>query len=189
MCLRRKKDKNSKGRAAKRKGSRAEIKFRNLLRSIYPQEVRDRVYRVPLSGGGAVKCDIMDLNDPDSAYEIKCQETLVLHDWWRQSKSQAGTSRTPVLVVTQNYRPFYIIMREDDWAANKEGTAYENYNGEIEMTTTKFMDKAAEIPHRMQGKLELDGDVVSVIPQAFYLEVKSWQADMKYGRIEVEPKG
>lgn len=171
-----KKDKNNKGRAAKRKGSRAEIKFRNLLRSIYPQQLRDRVYRVPLSGGGAVKCDIMDLNDPDSAYEVKCQETLVLHDWWRQTKQQAGTSRTPVLVVTQNYRPFVILMHYKDWTAIRESTIYESYSDILPMSTTRFMDKASNLPVHRAGQIELDGDSVLVIPQEFYLEVKQWQA-------------
>lgn len=181
-----KKDKNSKGRAAKRKGSRAEIKVRNLLRSIYPPELRDRVYRVPLSGGGAVKCDIMDLNDPDSAYEVKCQETLVLHDWWRQSKQQAGTSRTPVLVVTQNYRPFYFLMHFKDWNATRNSTIYADYNEDISMSTTKFMDFAADIPEHTVGIVELDGDVICVIPQTFYLEVKGWQAAEKADIMESE---
>ncbi len=71
-----------KGAGARRKGSRAEIKVRNLLRTIYPTELHKNVQRVPLSGAAAIKGDVMDNNDPDSVYEVKCQETLCLHDWW-----------------------------------------------------------------------------------------------------------
>lgn len=170
------KDKTSRGRAAKRKGSRAEIKVRNLLRSIYPTELRERVYRVPLSGGGAVKCDIMDLNDPDSAYEVKCQETLVLHEWWRQSKQQAGATRTPVLVVTQNYRPFYFLMKKADWDATRNSTIYDIFSDTVDIPNRHFMDRVAEIPDKQVGLIELDDDEICVVPQDFYLLVKGWQA-------------
>lgn len=176
------------GRSAKQKGSRAEIKVRNLLRGIYPKELRENVYRVPLSGAGAIKCDVMDKNDPDSAYEVKCQEKLVLHDWWRQAKSQAGATRTPILVVTQNYRPFYFLMRQDDWVATKMATIYASCNKERLISTRGFMDQAAELGEREVGMLDIDGDLMVVIPQTFYLEVKSWQASEKCDIIESEQK-
>lgn len=177
------------GRSAKQKGSRAEIKVRNLLRSMYPVELRDNVYRVPLSGAGAIKCDVMDKNDPDSAYEVKCQEKLVLHDWWRQAKSQAGPTRTPVLVVTQNYRPFYFLMDNDDWQATKLSTIYKDCLDTRLMSTRNFMDTAAELREREIGLVVIDDDLLAVIPQNFYLEVKSWQAAERCAIMDTEPQG
>lgn len=181
------KKKKITGRSAKQKGSRAEIKVRNLLRSIYPQKYRERVYRVPLSGAGAIKCDVMDMNDPDSAYEVKCQETLVLHDWWRQAKVQAGVSRTPVLVITQSYRPFYFIMRQVDWEATRDSTMYGVFNQAVPLKVSKdLFDDLAELEHNTPASLVLDDDDVLVIPQDFYLEVKGCQAQDKYGIIDTE---
>ena len=123
-----KKSKTIRGRAAKRKGSRAEIKVRNALRSIYPVELHNKVQRVPLSGAGSIKGDVYDANDWDSCYEVKCQESLVLNDWWRQAKNQAGTARTPVLVVTQSYRPFYYFLHKKDWDEMRKMTEYDLFD-------------------------------------------------------------
>ena len=162
-----------KGRGAKRKGSRAEIKVRNLLRTIYPPELRDKVQRVPLSGGGSIKGDVYDANDWDSCYEVKCQETLVLNDWWRQAKVQAGVSRTPVLVITQAYRPFYFILRKQDWDEMRGATEYELFSEEIPMKKIKtLMDDLADLERYKVGSLTLDTDDIVLIPQDYYLEVK-----------------
>lgn len=163
-----------RGKGARRKGSRAEIKVRNMLRTIYPPELRNNVQRVPLSGAGAVKCDVMDNNDPDSAYEVKCQETLNLNDWWRQAKCQAGTSRTPILVITQAYRPFYFIMYKKDWDALRDATEFTLFNKEVEYKHPKnLMDKlATELEPHQVGRIPLDGDTCAIIPQTYYLEVK-----------------
>lgn len=162
-----------RGRAAKQKGSRAEIKVRNMLRSIYPVELRDRVYRVPLSGGGAIKGDVCDNNDYDSCYEVKNQETLVLNDWWRQAKSQAGVTRTPVLVITQSYRPFYFILHKKDWDAMVAATEYNKYTEREEYKGSKnLMDRLAELGLRVTAGLHLDDDDCTIVSQTFYLEVK-----------------
>lgn len=162
------------GKGARRKGSRAEIKVRNLLRSIYPTELHKNVQRVPLSGAGAIKCDVIDMNDPDSAYEVKCQETLNLNDWWRQAKFQAGASRTPVLVVTQAYRPFYFILHKKDWDAMRSATEFDLFSEEIEFKHPKnLMDKLAnEVGTHQVGTIVLDNDVCCIVPQTYYLEVK-----------------
>lgn len=168
-----KKSKTIRGKAARRKGSRAEIKVRNMLRTIYPQELRNNVQRVPLSGAGAIKCDVMDTNDPDSAYEVKCQETLNLNDWWRQAKVQAGRSRTPILVITQSYRPFYFILDKKTWTTMLENTEYSAFNEEVEYRHPKgLMDRLAELDTRQIGRITLDDDDCVIVGQIFYLEVK-----------------
>ena len=162
-----------KGAGARRKGSRAEIKVRNLLRTIYPTELHKYVQRVPLSGAAAIKGDVMDNNDPDSVYEVKCQETLCLNDWWRQAKAQAAPARTPILVVTQAYRPFYFIMYRKDWEGMVAASNFFQLNKNVEFTSTRnFMDKAAELNSYETGVVVLDDDVCSVIPQIYYLDIK-----------------
>lgn len=162
-----------RGRAAKRKGSRAEIKVRNALRSIYPVELRTNVQRVPLSGAGSIKGDVYDANDWDSCYEVKCQESLVLNDWWRQAKVQAGVSRTPVLVVTQAYRPFYYFLHKNDWDEMRNNTEYELFSNTVQFKHPKgLMDGLAEMEKYNVGLITLDEDEVVIIPETFYLAVK-----------------
>ena len=162
-----------RGKAAKRKGSRAEIKVRNAIRRIYPPELRTGVQRVPLSGAGSIKGDVYDANDWDACYEVKCQETLNLNDWWRQAKAQAGTSRTPILVVTQNYRPFYYFMHASDWAEIKSHTLYSPLRLETKFKHPKgLMDGLSDMEDFEIGKITLDGDDVAIIPESFYLDVK-----------------
>lgn len=162
-----------KGAGARRKGSRAEIKVRNLLRSIYPTELHKNVQRVPLSGAAAIKGDVMDNNDPDSVYEVKCQETLCLNDWWRQAKAQALPARTPILVVTQAYRPFYFIMHRKDWEEMVAASNFSQLHKNVEFTSTRnFMDRAAELNSYEAGIVVLDDDVCAVIPQIYYLDIK-----------------
>lgn len=169
-----KKKNTIRGRAAKRKGSRAEIQVRNTLRKIYPVELRERVYRVPLSGAGAMKCDVYDGNDPDSAYEVKCQETLCLPDWWRQAKSQSGSYRTPILVITQAYRPFYYIMRKKDWFSLLEATLY------IGICTSEVFNGSKNLFERLSAKtyteyseLSIDCDECVIISEELYIKVKT----------------
>ena len=162
-----------RGRSAKRKGSRAEIKVRNALRTIYPPEKRNNVQRVPLSGAGSMKGDVFDGNDYDSCYEVKCQETLVLHDWWRQAKSQAGTARTPVLVITQAYRPFYYILHTHDFEEMVGNTEYAGIGEAVVIGNSRnLFDKLAELEPRDTIRLLLDDDLVDIINESFYLEIK-----------------
>lgn len=162
-----------KGAGARRKGSRAEIKVRNLLRSIYPTELHKNVQRVPLSGAAAIKGDVMDNNDPDSVYEVKCQETLCLNDWWRQAKAQAAPARTPILVVTQSYRPFYFIMHKKDWDGMVAASNYFDLHKEVEFSSTRnFMDKMAELNAYEVASVLLDDDVCVAVPQIYYLDIK-----------------
>lgn len=167
--------KNSiRGRAAKRKGSRAEISVRNALRNIYPVEYRQAVQRVPLSGASAFKGDVFDGNDYDSCYEVKCQETLCLPDWWRQAKSQAGISRTPVLVFTQSYRPFYYAMKTEAWESLVSQTLYNEYKLENVTLTNNIglMDKLPGNTDKVVTTITVDGDSLAVAPEDLYITIK-----------------
>lgn len=168
------------GKGSRDKGSRAERKVRDILRSIYPPESRSRVYRIPLSGAGAIKGDVADLNDPDSCYEVKCQEQLQLHEWWRQTKRQAGASRTPILVVTQSYRPYYFILRETDWFPRLDDTEFEDFRYESRVHPGRgFFDELANLGARVVGTCTLDDDPVVVISETFYKEVKTCEAERR----------
>ena len=160
------------GRGARRKGSRAEIKVRNMLRTIYPTELHKNVQRVPLSGAAAIKGDVMDNNDPDSVYEVKCQETLCLADWWRQAKAQAAPARTPILVVNQAYRPFYFIMHKNVWMEMVGKTNFLPLHKEVRFDNNRnFMDRA-EMGVYTVASLTLDDDECVAVPQIYYLDVK-----------------
>ena len=172
------KHKTIRGKGARRKGSRAEIKVRNALRTIYPVELRNNVQRVPLSGAGAIKCDVMDTNDPNSAYEVKCQESLNLNDWWRQAKSRAGM-RTPILVITQAYRPFYYIMKKFEWDAIRNYTEFELFDESVEMANRCLMDRLAELDERQVALMNIDDDECVIIPERYYLEVKEAEYQMR----------
>lgn len=162
-----------KGAGARRKGSRAEIKVRNMLRTIYPTELHKNVQRVPLSGAAAIKGDVMDNNDPDSVYEVKCQETLCLHDWWRQAKAQAAPARTPILVVTQAYRPFYFIMHKHAFEAMVDATDFKPLHKEEVLSNTRdFMNRVAGLGAYTVAEVTIDDDDCVVIPQIYYLDVK-----------------
>ena len=163
------------GRRARDKGSRAERKVRDMLKTIYPQEYRNNINRIPMSGAGYIKGDVSDSNDPDSCYEVKNQEQLHLHEWWRQTKSQAGVNRTPVLVVTQSYRPYYFILNELDWTEMVSRTPYNDVmKSSLIKTGSKFFDDLAELDEREVGSTVLDDDPVYIVPSQFYIEVKSW---------------
>lgn len=163
-----------KGKGARDKGSRAERKVRDILRTIYPTELRKNVQRIPMSGAGYIKGDVADNNDTDSCYEVKNQEQLHLPDWWRQAKSQAGTHRTPVLVVTQNHRPFYFILREGDWSTMVAATEYRDFTYESPVKSgSTFFDDMSDLAERTWGALELDGDNCVAVTQSYYIDVKT----------------
>ena len=164
-----------KGKGARGKGYRAERKLRDILRKIYPtSELKHNVQRIPMSGAGYIKGDVADNNDVDSCYEVKNQEQLHLHDWWRQTKSQAGSTRTPVLVVTQNFRPFYFIMMANDWSEMVQHTEYKDYTESTRVHTgSTFFDELADLSEMVCGVVTLDDDECYVISQSFYIDVKT----------------
>lgn len=163
-----------KGKSAKRKGSRAERQVRDMLRKIYPQELRFQVQRVPMSGAGWMKGDVYDANDTDSCYEVKCQEKLAVPEWWRQTVSQAGTSRTPVLVITQSYRPFYFILRESDWMEMYSHSVYGKLSFGIELfkNCANIFDRMSN-ESSMWGKVQIDGEYLLIIPSDDYINIKT----------------
>ena len=127
-----------------------------------------------MSGAGWMKGDVFDGNDPDTCYEVKCQETLCLPDWWRQAKSQAGTIRTPVLVITQAYRPFYYIMNKEAWDAMLSHSDFSNFKDSVEIQrSTNLMDRLSELEQRQIMTMYIDGDCCCIVHESFYLEVKS----------------
>ena len=163
-----------KGKGARDKGSRAERKVRDILRTIYPTELRRNVQRIPMSGAGYIKGDVADNNDTDSCYEVKNQESLHLPDWWRQAKSQAGLHRTPVLVVTQNHRPFYFILRKGDWEAMVAETEFKSYTETSKVKSgSTFFDEMADLDSKVCGAVELDDDECLAVSQLFYIAVKT----------------
>lgn len=105
------------GRGAKQKGSGFERDIRNELKRIYPPERRKAVGRIPMSGAGNIKGDVLDQNNTEFCYECKKHERLSIPEWWKQTLSQTQSWQTPVLAFSSNYRPIYWVLRERDWLA------------------------------------------------------------------------
>lgn len=113
--------KTVKANKAKAKGSRAERQWRDELKRIYDTSAeREKIKRVPMSGASWMKGDVVDLNDYDTLYEVKNCEKLEIPSWWRQAVREAGSSRTPVLAITQNNRPFFVFMEPEDFKSLME---------------------------------------------------------------------
>ena len=119
--------KTVRGAGAKAKGSRAERQWRDELKRIYKDASKhDKIKRVPMSGASWMKGDVIDLNDYDSLYEVKNQEKLEIPSWWKQAVREAGSNRTPFLIITQNNRPFYVFLEEHVLLSLMEAAGYNN---------------------------------------------------------------
>lgn len=44
------------------------------------------------------------------AIEVKRQETLHIETWWKQTVTQAGENKEPVLIYRKNHQPWQVIM-------------------------------------------------------------------------------
>lgn len=161
-----------RGSGASRKGSRAERGVRDLLKRIYPPEKRSRIQRVPMSGASWMKGDVIDMNDTEMSYEVKNQETLALPDWWRQTKVQASSWQTPVLVFTSNHRPFYWVMKAEDWESYLGQTAYQKVSEPVRDSTRSIFTKLSALDPWSYLLIDLDGDQVAVIQTEDYITVK-----------------
>ena len=161
-----------KGRGAKAKGSNAERKVRDELRRIYPSELRQKVQRVPMSGASWMKGDVIDLNDTSMCYEVKNQESLQIPAWWRQTIAQAQTWQTPALVFTSNHRPFYWVMREDDWVSFAEDTLHGPQLSRVKGSTRDIYNKLYNLVAWDYLVIEVEGEKLAVIANEDYITVK-----------------
>ena len=158
---------------ASSKGKRAERKVRDELKRIYPPERRSVINRVPMSGASPVmKGDVIDMNDTNYAYEVKCQEKLCLPEWWRQTVSQAMSFQIPVLVFTSSYRPLYWAVRESDWMAMVDGTIYSGVSSVADATTRGLYDKLSSADNYQALRLSLGDDSVCVVSTDHFIEVR-----------------
>lgn len=158
--------------AASRKGKSAERKVRDEIRRIYPPELRDKVQRVPMSGASWMKGDVIDLNDTSIAIEVKNQENLQIPAWWRQTIAQAQTWQTPVLVFTSNHRPFYWVMREDDWVSFAEDTLHGPQVSRVKGSTRDIYNKLYNLVAWDYLVIEVEGEKLAVIANEDYITVK-----------------
>lgn len=161
-----------KGRGSKQKGSRLERDVRDLLKKIYPVDRRDLINRVPMSGAGWMKGDVIDMNNTDWSYEVKNQETLALPEWWRQTKVQARSFQTPCLVFSSNFRPIYWVVKEDDWRSYERGTLFADRTEYTKGSTRGLYDKLAKLGRFGVYCVTLDGDDVVIVPTEYYLEIR-----------------
>lgn len=105
-------------RTRKAKGTRAEKKFAQLLRT---KGIDKKARRMPMSGAiKHFKSDIFCPNLPHDSFEIKNQERVSIWQWWEQACEQCDMNETPHLVVGANHRPQLVVMHADDWANLKK---------------------------------------------------------------------
>ena len=161
---------NAKGRRAK--GQRAERQVRDLLKTLYTVERRDRIHRVPMSGASYTKADVIDLNDNSWSYEVKAHETLCLPEWWRQTKVQASPFQTACLIFTSNHRPFYWVMKAGDWESYEGQTVFDGVVEYVEISTRNIYHKLSQLNKIQVGHTTLDGDEVVIVPTELYLALR-----------------
>lgn len=168
-----------RGRSAKAKGSKAERDVRDELKRIYPSDKRTRVNRVPMSGAGWMKGDVIDMNDTDYSYEVKKQEQLALPKWWAQTLAQTHISQQPVLVFTSNYRPLYWTIRLSDYEYLTEQTGRKDFYELVEITTRSIYDKLSKLESRQLAKTKLGDDEVVILTTDIYISMRK---DLYEGR-------
>lgn len=157
---------------ARLKGSSAERKVRDLLRRIYPPELRQKIQRVPMSGASWMKGDVIDLNDTSMAIEVKNQENLQIPAWWRQTTAQAQSWQTPVLVFTSNHRPFYWVMKHSDWVSFSGETTYKDAIAGVHGTTRGLYSRLTKLGPWEYLLIDVEGEELAVIQQEDYITVK-----------------
>lgn len=163
------------GRKSKAKGSSFERTVRDTLRKIYPAELRQKIQRVPLSGAGVFKGDVVDLNNTDWCYEAKKHETLALQDWWRQAKRETANWQHTCMVFSSNYRPVYWVIRADlarDLMRQTFGDAADNMWTPVEGTTRKLYERLAQLQSYEYYLTELDNDEVIIMSTDMYIGMR-----------------
>ena len=125
-----------------------------------------------MSGAGYTKGDVIDLNDTDMCYEVKNQENLQIPAWWRQTIAQAQTWQTPALVFTSNHRPFYWVMREDDWVSFAEDTLHGPQVSRVKGSTRDIYNKLYNLVAWDYLVIEVEGEELAVIANEDYITVK-----------------
>lgn len=159
-------------RGRRQKGAKAERAVRDELKKIYEVDRHTQIHRVPMSGAGFMKGDVVDLNDTSWCYEVKCQETLQLHAWWRQTKSQANSYQTPCLVFTSNHRPLYWVMKVGDWEAYEGSSVFDGVVEYVVMSTRGIYTKLAMLSQVQVGHTTLDSDDVVIVPNELYIALR-----------------
>lgn len=96
-------------KSARNKGSNFE---RELAKALCKLGINAK--RVPMSGGGAIKGDVIELGtSPQHLHEAKNHQALSLNTWWEQTVEQCTNGELPVLHFTSNYKPIYTMITSD----------------------------------------------------------------------------
>jgi hypothetical protein len=158
------------GKGSKTKGSKFERDVRDELRRIYPADKRDAIKRVPMSGAGWMKGDLLDRNDTSWCYEAKKHEILGLPAWWKQTVRECQATQEPCLVFSSNYRPIYWCVREDQWIAYSDQARIPATG--VVGTTTKIYDKLADLGPFDYLAITLAGEDIAVVPNEYFIIVR-----------------
>lgn len=164
-----------KGKGAKSKGSAFERAVVSELKRIYPTARRKAVTRIPMSGAGSMKGDVLDQNDTQYCYECKKHERLSIPNWWRQTLSQTQVWQMPVLAFSSNYRPIYWVMRHEDWMyclkVADTMKIFEPY-GSGSMRDL-YKNLRTDAPMYGYYPIEVNGDTLDIIKNEDYIMVRT----------------
>ena len=122
-----------------------------------------------MSGAGWMKGDVIDLNNTDWCYEVKAQESLQLHAWWRQTKAQTKSFQTACLAFTSNNRPLYWVMKAGDWESYEGQTVFDDVIEYVDINTRSLYDKLEKLTQIQVAHTDLDSDEVVIVPNELFI--------------------
>lgn len=163
-----------KGKGAKQRGSAFERKVRDELKRIYPADRRKAVGRIPMSGAGSIKGDILDQNNTDFCYECKKHERLSIPAWWRQTLAQTQVWQMPVLVFSSNYQPIYWVMRESDFSYCVGVAEMKDIVQPYGTGTKRELYKALAQDRPVYGyyPVEVNGENLAIVHNDYYIPIR-----------------
>jgi Holliday junction resolvase len=105
------------GKMQRTKGAKAEREFAEILNKKFGAKYK----RTPLSGGMDLKGDIRRSYGSkhtivdDFHWEIKRQETISIHKWYNQAKSDAPSLMMPVVAFRRNNDEWKVTLSAEDF--------------------------------------------------------------------------
>lgn len=114
--------------SARQKGRLLELTIAKKL-----QAIGINAKRVPMSGGGSIKGDVVEFGQvPQHLHECKNHQALSLNSWWGQTLVQCTDGEVPALHFTSNYKPIYTMLDSETF----DGLlfAYEDRHRELIIT-------------------------------------------------------
>ena len=107
----------STGRGARDKGANFEREIAKILKKSFGVDVRrtGAQERWKVHGGDVNAPKYVDTILNDFFWELKCQETWSILDWYLKAVDDAQPNQIPVVVATRNYHDNYVFLTLRDF--------------------------------------------------------------------------